>query len=709
MESLLAVRRPRRDLVSVAACVSVILVLLAAATAAAAPASARRAAAVALAVPRLGDVSYAMVRVRLSPGQRLTMPAGLAGTPSIFSGSVGGLAMRARAANWRALRATTRVYVVVSRAQGAPGDVRDVALFVVRRKGRGAGPGGRVVFSVGNARAVVGSFWVHGVDRSGYADVFHAPNIFSTALANWSRYTLALKLAGAVKAALHPQVRSATPAAPAAVSAASATPAAGRARNPGPWTGGQRPDAHVRTIFSLLSGALHTPNAWGAFKGSAAVPRFIATELHNPSLANRWRRVVATVPVTVPDRYAALAQEEKRFTHVSAPRLSHLVVKIADSVNSSTATESDAQLAPTQILTINNPDSTHQYGGTVVVSNTSGTTSDVQWCDVSVCTFTYGANVARYLNVVAAPGDGAASLSMDCPGGSGTFDSCAISLTSATKTSVTEHFAQSAQLTINLAPAGSVSSNDSRFSCLPASTCLAKLAIGSTVTFGALPFERNPSLMTGCDQSSGASCTVTITGPTTVNADLNYTLTADVQAAPGSSGTVTSTTGPIDCGAVPGGVTQSCSASIEATQDVVLTANPDRQSTFSSWTGCPHASGTTCTVEMNQAMTVGASFAPAPPPPPPLTYPLSVSVTTNPFAPTHSGYVTSSPAGIECGTVPTGDSSTCDASFDAGTTVTLTAIVNQGAFELWTGCDTMSSLTCTVSMGQAKNVIAQFG
>jgi hypothetical protein len=710
---LLALRRPRPHLVLVAGCVSVILVLLAAGTAAAAaPASAGRAAVVALTVPSPGDVSYAMVRVRLDPGQRLTMPAGLAGALSIFSSRLGGLAIRARAAKWRALRATTRVYVVVSNAQGGPADERDVALFVVRRNGRGGGSGARVVFSMGNARAVVGSFWVHGVDRNGYADVFHARNIFSTALANWSRYTLALKLAGAVKAALHPRVRSVRPVVPAAITTASVTRAGGRARNLGPWTGGQRPDAHVKAIYSLLFGALHNPTAWGAFKGSAAVPSFIASELHNPSLANRWRTVVAKVPVTVPDQYAALAQEEKRFTHVSAPRLGRLVVEVADSVNSSTATESDAKTVPAQVLTVNNPDSTHQYGGAVGVANTSGTASDpklfIQWCDVSVCTFTYPAKVNQTLNIVAAPGAGAASLSMDCPG-TGTFDSCAMALTGATKTAVTEHFAQSAELAINLTPAGRVSTDDLRFVCVSASTCDQQLAVGSTITFTALPFTRNPSLMTGCDWSSGASCTVTIKGPTTVNAYLNYTLATGVQAAPGSGGTVSSASDPIQCGEVASGVTPSCSASIEAGRTVVLTANPDPRSTFSSWTGCPQSSGTTCTISMNQAVTVGANFALTPQPSPPANHPLSVSVTTNPFAPTHTGYVTSSPAGIECGAVPTGDTSLCNASFDSGTTVTLTATINQGAFELWTGCDTMSYLTCTVLMGQAKNVTAQFG
>lgn len=86
-----------------------------------------------------------------------------------------------------------------------------------------------------------------------------------------------------------------------------------------------------------------------------------------------------------------------------------------------------------------------------------------------------------------------------------------------------------------------------------------------------------------------------------------------------------------------------------------------------------------------------------------------MSVTNNQSPPTHTGYVTSTPAGIDCGAVPAGTAS-CDASFDAGTTVTLTATLNQGLGSLdWLGCDTTSGYTCTVLMDQAKNVTAQFG
>ena len=599
-------RRPRNRptphlVLPLVGCLCVILVLVAAGTAnAASPAAARRTAAVALAVPSPGDVSYAMVRVRLAPGQRLTMPAGLAGAVSIFSDHVGGLAIRARAKSWRTLRATTRAYVVVSKAQGAPADERDVALFVVRRTGHRGGAGAQVAFTVGNARAVVGSYWVHGVDRSGYADVFHARNIFTTAIANWKRYTLALKLADAMKAALHPRVHSVRPAESADMTTAGASHAASRKRNSGPWTGGQPADARVKAMYGLLLGALHGPAAWGAFKGSPAVPSFIAGELHNRALAHRWRTVVEKVPAIVPDKYAALAQEEKRFAHVSAPQLTHRMVTIADPGNSSTTLQSDVSTAHLQYLTINNPDSAHEYGGTVQVTSYHWDDAALptiygQTCDVRICSFAYAPDSARTLIIESEPNDGAAVLSLtgcDVYNDDG-WGTC-FTAPSETTTTITERFAQSVPLTVKLAPAGSIrdtSDADPYWSCFSAPSCAESLALGQTVTFTASPGGAAPTSWTGCDQPSGSSCTITMTGPRTVNAFLGYALTTTVQAAVGSGGTVTSAGGQIDCGEVPSGVTPACSTNIEAGQMVVLTALADPQSTFSSWTRLPERLG----------------------------------------------------------------------------------------------------------------------
>ena len=79
---------------------------------------------------------------------------------------------------------------------------------------------------------------------------------------------------------------------------------------------------------------------------------------------------------------------------------------------------------------------------------------------------------------------------------------------------------------------------------------------------------------------------------------------------------------------------------------------------------------------------------------------LTVTLQTN--LPGHTGTVTSSPAGIDCGT-------TCSAYFADGSTVTLTAAnAPQAIFVSWSGCDQVSGNLCTVAMDQAKNVVANY-
>jgi hypothetical protein len=68
-----------------------------------------------------------------------------------------------------------------------------------------------------------------------------------------------------------------------------------------------------------------------------------------------------------------------------------------------------------------------------------------------------------------------------------------------------------------------------------------------------------------------------------------------------------------------------------------------------------------------------------------------------------TGTVTSSPAGISCGT-------TCTASFPVNATVTLTATPGSGStFVGWSGACSGTSRTCTVSMTTDKAVVATFG
>jgi len=67
-----------------------------------------------------------------------------------------------------------------------------------------------------------------------------------------------------------------------------------------------------------------------------------------------------------------------------------------------------------------------------------------------------------------------------------------------------------------------------------------------------------------------------------------------------------------------------------------------------------------------------------------------------------SGIVTSSPSGVNCG-------STCSASYNSGTSVTLTAAAASGStFGGWSGACSGTATSCTVSMSAARSVTASF-
>ena len=136
------------------------------------------------------------------------------------------------------------------------------------------------------------------------------------------------------------------------------------------------------------------------------------------------------------------------------------------------------------------------------------------------------------------------------------------------------------------------------------------------------------------------------------------------------SGTVASSPAGITCGS-------SCTASFPPGTVVTLTAAPGTGSTFTGWNGACFGTST-CTLTMSAARSVTASFALAAP----STYTLSVTK-----AGTGSGTVTSSPAGITCG-------STCSASFTSGASVTLTAATRWNAVFVGWNCTGTSSSTC---------------
>jgi len=184
----------------------------------------------------------------------------------------------------------------------------------------------------------------------------------------------------------------------------------------------------------------------------------------------------------------------------------------------------------------------------------------------------------------------------------------------------------------------------------------------------------------GC--SGAVDCYVLMDGDKSVTATFELRPTLTVTRSGTGTGTVTSNDAGIDCGA-------DCNETYDDAPAVTLTAAAAADSTFTGWSGACTGTGT-CQVTMDQVRAVNAQFE--------LRRALTVTRTGN-----GTGTVTSSPAGVDCG-------SDCSETYDANTVVTLTATAATGStFNGWSGggCSGTAS-TCSVTMNAAQSVSAAF-
>jgi alpha-tubulin suppressor-like RCC1 family protein len=239
-------------------------------------------------------------------------------------------------------------------------------------------------------------------------------------------------------------------------------------------------------------------------------------------------------------------------------------------------------------------------------------------------------------------------------------------------------------LNVALNGSGLVTSSPAGIDC--GTTCSASYDTGTVVNLAATPLDG--SAFTGwssCDAVSGTTCTVTMNATRWITAAFSKP-TLTVSKAGTGRGDVTSSAGGLVCGPVY----DTCTASYSTGTALTLTASPDAGSTFDNWGGCDSANRAICSVTMNASRSVVPTFTR-------LRFALTVDKSG-----TGRGTVTSSPDGISCG-------STCSALYDGGTVVTLTATPAMGSVLLeWSGCDTVSGASCTVSMSAAKSVTASF-
>jgi hypothetical protein len=295
---------------------------------------------------------------------------------------------------------------------------------------------------------------------------------------------------------------------------------------------------------------------------------------------------------------------------------------------------------------------------------------------------------------------------------------------------------------------GTVSSAPAGIDC--GTTCSAFFISGTVVTITAIPDATSSfSGWAGAATGTNNSQTIVMDANKSVSAYFtqnSYTL--NIVKSGSGSGTVTSTPAGISCGG-------TCSSAYTAGSTITLTATPAAGSVFTGWTGACSGTGS-CEVSMTSAKSVAAEFTyssntyyadidgdgygagdvilSGTQPPntsinnqdcddsSPSVHPGATEVCGNStdedcsgvlddcsqFAFTVSkagsggGTVTSTPAGLNCGT-------TCSALFPSGSTVTITATPDAtSSFSGWSGALTGTTSSQAIVMDGAKNVSATF-
>lgn len=316
---------------------------------------------------------------------------------------------------------------------------------------------------------------------------------------------------------------------------------------------------------------------------------------------------------------------------------------------------------------------TGSLGTAVVPAGTPGTA-----CGPGCTSYPYQTQVT--LTPTAATGSSFTGWSGDCAG----MASCAVMLDQ--PHAVTATFTLD-RLALTVTPAGTgagtVRADRGAISC--GSQCSDRYDYGTTVTLTAMPATGSTfASWTGCTSTSGATCTVAMTAAHDVTATFTLGSYA-LQVGKTGSGTVASRDGNLACGT-------TCMHSYAYNAQVTLDATPATGYHFDHWSGgpCDTSTAASCGFAMPAATTTTtAVFAIN-------RYDLTVAP-----GGTGSGSVTSTPGNIACGTQ-------CTATYDHGTPVTLNATPTGGASVSWSGCDTATGNSCSVTMTAARTVTATF-
>ena len=281
------------------------------------------------------------------------------------------------------------------------------------------------------------------------------------------------------------------------------------------------------------------------------------------------------------------------------------------------------------------------------------------------------------------PGNVFSTWGGDC---SGSDVACTVVMDDNRTVSATFVEAATATLTLTITGRGHVEGPGVQ--CQGPGTCVQEQPLHTTLSVNADPAEGYvfAGWTGGGCAGPGKSCMITMDVDRAVSATFNPILSVGVTG----NGIVTAGAGAISCGL---GAT-ICDAPFPQGTSVTLVATPAVGATFTGWTGACGGTATTCTVLMNEAKDVSATFAGG-----------AAGGTGALLSVSVSGAGTVTGAGISCGNGAT----TCTASPAPNSTVTLTATPAAGStFSGWSGSCTGTIPTCTVTMTVARSVTAFF-